>query len=168
VVPLSPHRLWAALSLRALNGHLAGRLAPEEAAFNASAPASRDPTSLAAFPFEFPPAPLGSPPCLLLLQLRNTSPLPVHLSIALPTEAPVPAEPWALDMDEPRADELADHELCDDREDLVRVPRASLIRCAAHVLATRSWRSRARCRQGPRPLLLQMTSQTRWTRSWLA
>ena len=62
----------------------------------------------------------------------------------------------------------ADHELCDDREDLVRVPRASLARCAAHVLATRSWRSRARCRQGPRPPLLQMTSQTRWTRSWLA
>ena len=49
----------------------------------------------------------------LLLQLRNTSPLPVHLSISLPTEAPVPAEPWALDMDEPSADELADHELCD-------------------------------------------------------
>ena len=113
VAPLSPHALWQALSLSALNGYLAGRLSPEEAAFNRSAPTSRDPTTLAGFPIEFPPAPLGSPPAVYLLHLRNTSHLPLHLTIALPTEPPVPAEPWALEMDEPSADELADHELCD-------------------------------------------------------
>ena len=61
----------------------------------------------------------------------------------------------------------ADHELCDDREDLVCTPRAALARRAAHAHAARSWRSRARCRQRLRPLPLQMRSQTRWTPSWL-
>ena len=61
----------------------------------------------------------------------------------------------------------ADHELCDDREDLVRCKarrartlRRSFARC------THSWRSRARYRR--RPLLQPTTSQMRWTPSWPA
>ena len=60
----------------------------------------------------------------------------------------------------------ADHELCDDREDLVRAlcvartPRGSLAR------RTHSWRWHARCRR--RPPLLQTRSPTRWTPSWPA
>jgi hypothetical protein len=113
VTALPPARLWAAFSLRDLNGYLATRLTPAEKLFNSTAQATRDPANLAAFAFEFPPAPLGSPPCAVTLQLRNNSPLPLTLTFQVPTELTLSVEPWATEMDEPSADEFNDHELLD-------------------------------------------------------
>ncbi len=72
---------------------------------------SRDPDTLAAFAFEFPPAPIGTPPCVAMLQLRNNGLLPVRVDFQLPTERDCAVEPWAEEMDEPTEDEFNDNEL---------------------------------------------------------
>ena len=104
-------RLWEALSLRELNAHLAARLSQSELTYNATTQESRDPTSLASFAFEFPPAPMGSPPNICMLQLRNNGVVPARIDFQLPTERDCAVEPWAEEMDEPTEDEFNDNEL---------------------------------------------------------
>jgi hypothetical protein len=107
-------RLWTQFSLRDLNRYLATRLTPAEDRYNRATQMTRDPTTLAGFPFEFPPAPLGSPPAVVLLQFRNNGKLPTNLDFQFPNEHDVDVEPWA-EMDEPTRDELNDNELLERR-----------------------------------------------------
>ncbi len=111
---LSPWRLWSQFSLRDLNRYLSLRLSPAEVAFNTATQMTRDPTKLAAFPLEFAPAPLGSPPSVAILSFRNNGRLPAYLSLSYPHERDVDVEPW-VEIDEPSADELQDNELLERR-----------------------------------------------------
>ena len=104
-------RLWEAFCLCELNKHLAARLSQSELTYNATTQESRDPLSLASFAFEFPPAPMGTPPCIVMLQMRNNGVVPARIDFQLPTERDCAVEPWAEEMDEPTEDEFNDNEL---------------------------------------------------------
>jgi hypothetical protein len=77
-----------------INAYLAAPPTPTEARYTAATAITRDDSSLACFPWEFPPAPLGSPPAVVLLVFRNTGPLPTDLSFELPHEREADIEAW--------------------------------------------------------------------------
>jgi len=99
----SPWTLWQQFSLAQLNSAWSTRLNAAEEAFLTAAPARRDPRSLSHVVWEFTPAVLDTPPMAVMLQLRNTSPVPAVLDFLLDHELDVEeVEPW-VDMPEPDA-----------------------------------------------------------------
>jgi hypothetical protein len=108
------HRLWSQFTIRDLNRFLATRLTSVEDKYNRATQMTRDPTTLASFPFEFSPAPLGSPPMVVLLHFSNNGKLATSLDFQFPNERDMDVEPWA-EVDEPTRDELNDNELLERR-----------------------------------------------------
>jgi hypothetical protein len=108
------HRLWTQFTIRDLNRFLATRLTSLEDKYNRATQMTRDPTTLASFPFEFSPAPLGSPPMVVLLHFSNNGKLATSLDFQFPNERDMDVEPWA-EVDEPTRDELNDNELLERR-----------------------------------------------------
>jgi hypothetical protein len=78
-----------------VNAYLAAPPTPAEVRYTAATSITRDDSSLTAFPWEFPPAPAGSPPAVVLCVLRNTGRLPTDVSFELPHERESGVEPWA-------------------------------------------------------------------------
>lgn len=100
----SPHRLWEQCSLRDLNRALAKRLSPAEVAQSQAQPSARDASDLSTVTVEFTPAPLGSPPDVVLWQLRNVGGLPAVVDVAFPSDAEIEAEAWAEPTEPSRAE----------------------------------------------------------------
>ena len=91
----SPALLWRQLSLSGLNAHLARSLTPGERSFNRATRNETAAHTLKTYTMEFTPAPLGSPPEVILLSLRNNGHLPAVLDFRFTHAHEFDVEPWA-------------------------------------------------------------------------
>ncbi|RYE97332.1 MAG: hypothetical protein EOO41_03615, partial [Methanobacteriota archaeon] len=93
-----------------MNRCWASRLSAAEEAFNATPPAQRNTRHLPSFCVDFTPAPLGSPPMVVLLHLRNASRVVAQLDFTLQSELDIEVEPW-VDLPDVSAQDDAAYEL---------------------------------------------------------
>lgn len=98
----STPNMWAHFSLASLNAALLTPLTRDEVSFNLES--SPDLSRLTRFPLRFVPEPLGSPPQIVLVDVKNPGLLPTTFSIHLPNERDIELEPWADEGEPTEAD----------------------------------------------------------------
>ena len=102
----SPAALWRRLSLHHLNSVLAGVMLGSERRYLRRTPMFRDARDLRRTSIEFAPRPVGAPPEVILLSLRNCGGVDCSLKARFLAKPEAPAEPWT-EMKAPSRSEKA-------------------------------------------------------------
>ena len=103
--------MWAHFSLSALNQALLTPLKRSEVLFNLES--SPNLQLVPRIPLKFVPEPLGNPPQVVLIEIRNPGLLPTTFSVHLPNEREIELEQWA-DEGEANADEVKVNKIIDE------------------------------------------------------